>query len=162
MAKAKTKTGNPFLDGEFGNVLDFTKVAEQFKLPGLDSEALIESQRRNIEAVAMANRVAFEGTQAVFVRQAEILRQALENSTKAAQELAKPGQPADKWVKQTELLKDGYELALSNLRELTEISVESSGAAAELLSHRFVAGLDEIKGALEKTKGVVEPAAAVK
>ena len=30
MAKAKAKTGNPFLDADLGGVMDFGKFAEQF------------------------------------------------------------------------------------------------------------------------------------
>ena len=57
MAKATTQTGNPFLNGDFPGVLDFTKLAEQFRLPGVDSDALLENQRRNFEAVTKANQV---------------------------------------------------------------------------------------------------------
>ncbi len=30
MAKARAKTGNPFLDADLGSVMDFGKFAEQF------------------------------------------------------------------------------------------------------------------------------------
>ena len=102
MAKAQAKTGNPFLDGDFGDFMDFSKMdfskmdfgkfAEQFKMPGVDSKALIEAQRKNVEAMTQANRVALEGVQAIAQRQAEILRQAMEESSKVMRELAKPGQ----------------------------------------------------------------------
>ncbi len=67
---AKAKTGNPLLDGDFGRVMDFGKFAEQFKLPGVDSKSLIETQRRNLEAFTKANQVTFEAVQAVVQRQA--------------------------------------------------------------------------------------------
>ncbi|MCH8037318.1 MAG: phasin family protein, partial [Proteobacteria bacterium] len=58
MAKAKAKTGNPFLDADLGDIMDFGKIAGQFKfpvkLPGVDTTALIESQRRSIEAITKA------------------------------------------------------------------------------------------------------------
>ncbi|RMD63800.1 MAG: phasin family protein [Alphaproteobacteria bacterium] len=149
MAKAQSKTGNPFLDGEFGDFMDFTKFAEQFKLPGIDTKALFETQRRNLEAMTRANRVALEGLQAIAQRQVEILRQAMDEATKAVRELTKPGQPTEKLVAQTELVKEAYELALANLRELAEITAKSNTEAADVLTHRFADSLDELKGVIK-------------
>ena len=42
-------------------VFDFTKLMSQFRLPGVDFAALVDRERRNIEALAEANRIAFEG-----------------------------------------------------------------------------------------------------
>jgi phasin family protein len=147
MAKGKMKTGNPFLDGDLGAFMDFGKFTEQFKLPGVDSNVWIEAQKRNVEAMTAANRVALEGVQAVAQRQVEILRQATEEATKVVSELSKPGNLEDKWATQVALTKEAYEQAQTNLRELTEIGVKSNGEAADLLSHRFTDALDEIKGA---------------
>ncbi len=159
MAKAQTKTGNPFLDGDYSNFMDFTKFgdfmdvnkfAEQFKVPGVDTKALIESQRKNVEAMTTANRVALEGLQAIAQRQAEILRQAMEETTKVVRELAQPGQPAEKIAGQAALVKEAYELSLANMRELTEMSSKSNAEAADVLTHRFSASLEELKGALKQ------------
>lgn len=147
MTKGKTKTGNPFLDGDFGAFMDFSKFAGQFQFPGIDSNVLMEAQKRNVEAVTAANRVALEGAQAVAQRQVEILRQAAEEATKVVSEMSKPGKIEDKWATQVALTKETYELAQANLRELTEIGVKSNGEAAELLNHRLTDALDEIKGA---------------
>lgn len=152
-AKISTKTGNPFLDGDFTGAMDFTKFAEQFRLPGVDSKALMESQRKNLEAVTKANQVVLEGVQAVMHRQAELLRQALDESSKAVSDLSKPGKPADLWVAQTDLLKDAYAQSLANLRELAEIGAKSNNEAAELLNSRFTASLDEFKGAFKSANG---------
>src|SRR5215216_2472285 len=40
-------------------VFDFTKLMSQFRLPGVDFAALVERERKNIEALAKANRIAF-------------------------------------------------------------------------------------------------------
>ncbi|MCH8139368.1 MAG: DNA recombination protein RmuC, partial [Proteobacteria bacterium] len=86
MAKAKAKTGNPFLDADLGNIMDFGKLAEQFKFPGVDTTVLIESQQRNIEAITKANQVAFAGVQAIMQRQAEILRKTVDEKLHATLE----------------------------------------------------------------------------
>ena len=158
MAKAKVKTGNPFLDADMGNIMDFGKFAEQFKFPGVDTTALIESQQRNIEAITKANQVAFAGIQAILQRQAEILSKTMGETAKAVQAFSKTGKPEDIWAKQADLLKETYEHGLSNLRELTELSTKANSQAADLLTHRVADGLDELKGAFKPVNGATEKA----
>ncbi len=159
MAKAKAKTGNPFLDADMGNIMDFGKLAEQFKFPGVDTTALIESQQRNIEAITKANQVAFAGVQAIMQRQAEILSKTMDETAKAVQVFSKTGKPEDIWAKQADLLKETYEHGLSDLRELTELSTKANSEAAELLTHRVTDGLSELKGAFKAVNGGVQIAA---
>jgi phasin family protein len=154
MAKAKVKTGNPFLDADFGSGMDFGKLAEQFKFPGVDSEALIENQRRNLEAVTKANQVAFEGAQAVVQCQVEILRQTMDQTTKAVQAISQPSKIEDVWARQAELLKEVYEHGLANLRALTELSTKVNAKAADLLTDRVSDSLGELKGAFAAGNGV--------
>ncbi len=158
MAKAKAKTGNPFLDADMGNIMDFGKFAEQFKFPGVDTAALIESQQRNIEAITKANQVAFAGVQAIMRRQAEILSKTMDETAKAVQAFSKTGKPEDIWAKQADLLKETYEHGLSDLRELTELGARANTQAADLLSHRVADSLDELKGAFKSVNGAEKAA----
>ena len=159
MAKAKATTGNPFLDADMGNIMNFGKFAEQFKFPGVDTTALIESQQRNIEAVTKANQVAFAGIQAIMQRQAEILSKTMDETAKAVQTFSKTGKPEDIWAKQADLLKETYAHGLSNLRQLTELSTKANAQAADLLSHRVTDSLDELKGAFKPVNGGAEKTA---
>ncbi|HLN24515.1 MAG TPA: phasin family protein [Patescibacteria group bacterium] len=131
---------------------DVTKLLGDFKVPGLDVETLVSSQRKNIEALTQANKLAFEGVQAVFKRQVEILRQTLEESAVVAKELVEAGTPQDKAIRQTELAKDAFERSLSNARELSEIIAKSNAEAFELLNKRFTQVLDEVKDSITKAK----------
>ena len=129
---------------------DISKFVGEFKIPGLDIETLVSSQRKNIEALTQANKLAFEGVQAMFKRQVEIVRQALEESATVAKELVEAGTPQDKAIRQTELAKDAFERALANSRELSEIIAKSNSEAFELLNRRFTQVLDEIKDGIGK------------
>lgn len=161
-------SSNPFLNGEFAKFdfaalmdpskiaeqwekFDFTKAADQFKFPGLDAQALVDYQKRNLEAVASANKIALEGAQAVMRRQAEILRQAVEEASKAFSELNAAGTPQDKIVKQAELAKGAYEAGLANLRELSAMASKSNGEAADLLSNRVSESFGEFTKEIKKT-----------
>jgi phasin family protein len=134
------KSSNPFAE------MDFTKVMAEFKLPNVNVEALVNAQRKNFEAIAAANQLAIEGFQAVAKRQGDIVREAIETLTKAGQELAGAGQTPDARVaKQLELAKAGYEKALANLRELSEMLVKSNSEAFGVINKRVTEALDEVK-----------------
>ncbi len=136
------QTRNPFLDW------DVSKLTEPFAVPGVDAKVLIESQRKNIETLTAANRAAYEGAQAIARRQAEILRDAASEAVKATRELSGASTPQDHFVKQTQLVKQGYEAAVANWRELAEMNAKSSATVVELISKRVSEGLDEMQKAV--------------
>lgn len=140
---------NPFTGMDMPAFMDFGQFAEQFKVPQIDTTALIEAQRKNLEALTNANRLAFEGAKALTERQAEILRQAMAESTAAVKDLA-AGKPEDAMAKQAEWLKQGLERSVENFRELAEIGTKSQHDAAEVINKRISEGLDEMKTAIKK------------
>jgi phasin family protein len=130
---------------------DITKYMGDFKVPGVDVESLVSSQRRNIEALTQANRLAYDGLQAVLKRQAEILRQTMDEVSQVTKDIAEPGSPQDKAAKQTDLAKDAFERSLSNMRELAEMIAKANNEAFDLLNKRFTQNLDEMRDAFVKT-----------
>ncbi len=84
-----------------------------YQLPNLDSGALLESQRKNMEALVTANQAAFAGTQELFKCQSEMLQQAMADATEAAKELANSSNPQELAEKQAELFQSAMEKALA-------------------------------------------------
>ena len=130
---------------------DFSKFAKQFGVPNLNGNDFMAVQKKNLEAMTAANRIALEGMQALARRQAEIVRQSTEDFGKAARELSDSKSFEDTLAKQADLVKDAYESALANVRELTEMTVKSQSEAAELINARVAEGFDEFKAAIKKT-----------
>lgn len=147
---------NPFFDFDFTKFIDpskfsdLTKAFGDYKVPGIDVESFIASQRKNFEAVTAANQLAVEGVQAVLRRQAEILRQGLEESSSLVSDFLSNGTPEDKVAKQAEAVKTAFEKALSNIKELTEIVAKSNSEAADVISNRVKEGIEEVKVAVTK------------
>lgn len=129
---------------------DVSKYLGDFKAPGVDVDSLVSSQRKNIEALTQANKLAFDGLQAVVKRQAEILRQAIDEATQATKDIAEPGSPQDKAAKQTELAKEVFERSLSNMRELSEMIAKANSEAFDLLNKRFTQSLEEARDVFTK------------
>ena len=117
---------------------DFTKLMSQFRLPGVDFTALVDRERKNIEALAEANRIAFEGWQNLVRRQAEILQETMKKV------VADAGQE-DAMKKRADLAKEGFEKALSNMRELAEMAAKSQKEAFEVVRKRIEENVEGIR-----------------
>ena len=133
-------------------VAEFSNALKQYKLPNVDLDSVVASQKKNVEALTSANRVAFEGLQAVARRQAEILQETMNEASKAVDALAKAGSPPEIAAKQAELTKNAFERALSNMRELAELVAKSNQDATNTVNSRIAASLDEIKDYALKLK----------
>ena len=129
---------------------DITKYLGDFKVPGVDVDTLVTRQKKNIEALTEANRLAYDGLQAVVKRQVEILRQTMDEVGRAGQDITAPGTPQDKAAKQTELAKDAFERSLSNARELAEMIAKANSEAFDLLNKRFTQNLEEMRDLFTK------------
>lgn len=131
---------------------EFTNLLKNYKLPGVDMDSVVATQRRNVEALTAANRVAFEGMQAVAKRQAEILQETMNEASKALDSIAKAGSPSDAAAKQAELAKDAFERALANARELAEMVTKAQDEATSTINSRISESLDEFKDLALKMK----------
>ena len=131
--------------------LDLQKMMTDLRLPGVDYEALMASQQRNIQALTSAHQVAIEGLQAVGRRQGEITRQMVEETQRAFQDLM-TGAPMGetKLARQTELAKEVFERSIANMRELAEMITKSNTEAFNLINKRFSDSLDELRQAIER------------
>jgi phasin family protein len=125
---------------------DFTKFFADMKLPAVpDMEAFVAASRRNLEALTAANRVALEGAQAVARRHMEIMQQSMTEMTEAMRSLTSTESPQARAAKQAELLKQAYERAVSNMKEIGDLIQHSHQEAMALLNKRFTEAMDEVK-----------------
>lgn len=136
--------GNPFLE------MDMSKLIGDLKLPGVDLEKVVSAQRKNVEALTSANQLAVEGFQAIARRQAEILRQTLEEAGRGMRSLMEQSAPEDRMVKQTEMAKTAFETALANMRELAEMVAKSNTEAFDVINRRVAESLDELKDMMQR------------
>lgn len=130
---------------------DMMKVLGEFRMPAMpDMDALAAAQRRNIEALSTANRVALEGAQAVARRHMEIMQASVAEMTEAMKALSTADAPQDKAAKQAALAKSTYEKAVSNLQEIADLIQKSNSEALSVLNKRFAEAMDEVKGLVGK------------
>jgi phasin family protein len=127
-----------------GPFVDITKLMEQFKLPGVDIPAIVEARRKDIEALTEANRIAFEGMQALAQKQVEILQKSMQQAQAAMQGMS-PGQAGASGGNQAELIQQALQTALANMRELAEMAGRSQAQAMEVVGKRVQENIEDAK-----------------
>jgi phasin family protein len=132
--------------------VDMMRMLADFRMPGMpDMEALAAAQRRNMEALSAANKVALEGAQAVARRHMEILQSSVSELTQAMATLGGPDTAPAKAARQTELLKSAYEKAVANMKEVADLIQKTNSEAVSVLNQRFTEAMDEVKALSAKT-----------
>jgi phasin family protein len=136
------------------NVKDFdvSKLFSDMKIPPMpDMEAVLSAHKRNLEALADANRVALEGAQAVAKRNMEIMQATMTGLASTMKSIAVTDTPANRAAKQADLLKEAYENAVANTRELGDLIQKSNAEAMQKLNNRFSEAMSEMKALFKKS-----------
>jgi len=124
---------------------DLGKLVGNFKLPGVDVKAIVESQRKDMEALAEANRQAYEGIKALAKRRNEILQEALSEWQAAM----KDATGKDAISKNAERAKQGVKQAIDRFRELAEMESETRRKSWKVLQDRFQENLQNLQNVLK-------------
>ncbi|MBL6598145.1 MAG: TIGR01841 family phasin [Alphaproteobacteria bacterium] len=130
---------NPF------KMFDFQSMFNNAKIPGLDVEAILAAQKKNVEAMIGANQIVAEGYQAVAKRQAELAQTTLQETQARVTDLMTDASPEGRMAKQAEMVKTGIEQASQSMHEVSEVLRKSQTEAFALIKRRMDESVDEIK-----------------
>jgi len=130
---------NPF------KMFDFQSMFNSAKIPGLDVEAILAAQKKNVEAMIGANQIVAEGYQAVAKRQAELAQTTLQETQARVTDLMTDASPEGRMAKQAEMVKTGIEQASQSMHEVSEVLRKSQTEAFALIKRRMDESVDEIK-----------------
>ena len=125
---------------------DIAKLAQQYKLPGVDIDAVLQGRRKDVETLLEVSRIAQSGAESLAQKQAEMLLASLEDlrsvlSTQANTEGGKP-----------DAVRQAAQKALGNVGELAQIALKSQSAAFDAVRQRTQENINELKGLLSKAK----------
>ena len=138
----------------FPLTFDADKLTELFsaaRLPGVDADAVLVAQQKNVDALIEANQVVIAGYQDLYKRQVALFEAAVaETKDKLAQV---QGQPltADQATQNVEALKAAFEKAAADVKELAELAQKANTGAFEIVKTRAEEAVAEFKAAAEKT-----------
>jgi phasin family protein len=136
--------------------MDASKGSEQLqnimaglKVPGVNMDALVASQRSNLEALTAANLAAMQGIKAVGEWQVRILQETMQEVTTTIAGRTKVGSPQEMLAAESDLAKRAFETAVSKMQELAEIVSKANKQATDAIVDRVPASLEEIKDVLK-------------
>ena len=127
---------------------DFSRFIEQFKIPGVDLSAIVESGRKDMEALAEANKAAYQGLQALARKQGELLTEAMQKVQDAAKHAA--GMPPG--TKSAEVAREAYRKTLEHMKEMAEIVRSSNAEAMTKVADRAIEHLQDLKKMMQPPK----------
>ncbi len=136
--------------------MDMTTSSEQMlnmiaalKVPGVNMDALVASQRDNLEALNAANQAALEGMKAVGEWQAKLLQETMRELTAAIGKLSQSGSPQQLLAAESDLAKKAFATAVGQMQELTQIVIQANQQASAAIAKRIPESLGEIKDVLK-------------
>ena len=124
---------------------DVTKAFSAFAFPGFSVEAIMATQRKNVEDFTQANQLAIEGVQALARRQVELAREAFEGVPAFLKDMSQPVAPQERLAKNAEMVKATFEKNLATAKELGELVTKANTEAFEVLTKRFTESFEELK-----------------
>lgn len=122
---------------------DVTKLLGSLAVPQVDVGSLLDTNRRNMDALMAAQRSVTDGYIALARRQAEIFQntvQVAQSAIKARQEMPAGDAPAA-----GDIAKMAVNLAIANMKELAEMAAKSNADAVRIINERVQATLSELK-----------------
>jgi phasin family protein len=127
---------------------EYLKLFKQFKLPTFDTSAVLESRRKDFEALATANTTALQGLQALGQKQTEIVNAAMTRlQSLVAQQNAAAGKPAAASAagEATQQASKAWQTALGDVRELAETAYRVPADSFAVISRRVAENVEELK-----------------
>jgi phasin family protein len=128
------------------------KLFAGFPFAGLDVEALMASQRKNLEALTQANQLAVQGFQELAKRQVEFARTAMDEASALVKGWSETGTAEERLQKQAAFAKQALEKSVEGARELVELAGKTQTDAFDVLTKRFSESIDEWGTLAKKAK----------
>ena len=123
---------------------------DRFSVPGIDTAALMDSQKKNFEALVKANQKAAEGYQNMMRRQGEIMTETMQSIQEAVAELMQANDGKELPKKQAELVEKTIARALKHMRELAEMTISANSDAFKVIQTRAKESIGEMQELAER------------
>ena len=146
MAATKNATTNPF-------AFDADKLKDMFataKLPVVDTDAMMAAQKKNVDALIEANKVATAGYQDLYKRQVALFEAAMSQAKGMMTDVKAQPMSADQATASVDAIKTAFEKTAADLNELAEMAQKANTGAFEVVKARAEEAVAEFKAAAEK------------
>lgn len=135
---------------EFFKGNDFIKAFATPKIPDFDTDALLDAQKKNMDALVKANKAAAAGYQELHAKQVEVFEATLAEAQKQISAFDPASMNADAAQAQGEVAKAAFEKALENMTALAEGAKKANSDAFEVVSDRIQDSVAELQEMAKK------------
>ena len=132
----------------------FVDIVRQFAtdlgLPKVDADKLVETHRKNFEALTQTAMVASDGMKSLAAKQKEMIESAFREALEMARNFKPGGDPQQIFAKQSELARKAFDAAIDHTKEIAEQVRKSNAEALKIASDRIVASIAELRASVEQ------------
>jgi phasin family protein len=137
---------------EFLKQNDFTRYLSKLQMPGVDPEALMSAQKKNMDALVEANKAAAAGYQDLFKKQMQVFEETMAEAQEQLKSFDATKLDPEQAKAQAELAKAAFEKALANMQALAEGAQKANAEAYEIVSARIKESLAELREMATKAR----------
>jgi phasin family protein len=128
------------------------KFGSDLGLPRVNVDQLVETQKKNIEALGQSAKVAAQSAQSVAQKQHEVMEAGLREATAFVREYKPLGIVQENLALQTEFARKVFEIAVRGAQE-TATTVGQSGAdAVKIIQDRMKESFEDIRASIGRDK----------
>ena len=105
---------------------------------------------KNVQTINMAQQASLENFQEIAHKQNQIFNQIMQHTTTMANDLISESKPEEKMKKNAENFQKGYEQAMQNAKEISDLLKKSGNDTGKILTKRVTETYRDIKNISEK------------
>ena len=132
----------------------FVDIVRQFAadlgLPKVDVDKLVETHRKNFDALTQTAQVASDGVKSLAAKQKVMIESAFREALDMARNFKPSGDAQQILAKQSEMARKAFDAAIDHTRQVAEQVSKSNAEALKIASDRIVESIAEIRASFEK------------
>ena len=129
-----------------------TKLGAALSLPKPNVDQLVETQKKNIEALGQNAQVVAQGAQSVAQKQRELMEAELREAMAFARENQPLGRVNANLAQQTEVARKIFEIVVEGAQETAATARQSGTDAVKIVQDRMKEALEGMRGSIGRNE----------
>lgn len=127
---------------------DLKALFEKFRLPGIDTQKLMGSYRKDIEALLSANERAFAALEALSRKQTDLFTEVVKEWQAGTKEVIAKEGGAEKVNLVAAHAQKAFVNAIAAMKDMAEIAAKSTQDVVSILNKRYHEGIEELRSSI--------------
>ena len=128
------------------------KFGTDLGLPKLNVDELLQTQKKNLEALGESAKVAAQGAQSVAQKQREVLEAGLREASTLAREYKPLGKVQENLALQTEFARKMFDIAVKGAQDSASTARQSTSDAVKIIQDRMKESFEEFRASVRPNK----------